>query len=137
MIVKTVLLYFFIHAINPVDAFAYTTNQLAANPAIIPIKSNESIPQGKMTFELYVAEFNGRLKNLPVEIEITGDQIIIFNTIDRPLSGGEIITKGIILKHITGVWILATTKEDANALEIGGCTSIPIIDFESKIIEWC
>ncbi|MBO3100282.1 hypothetical protein [Gelidibacter pelagius] len=53
------------------------------------------------------------------------------------MTGGEIIFDGLILKHKSGKWILADKKEEVNADEIGGCTEIPIIDFEKKLIEWC
>jgi hypothetical protein len=100
--------------------------------------TKDSIPQGKMTYELYFAEFDGRMGNLPVEIIITGTKIIVYNNEKNPLTGGKIIIEGILLKHKSGKWIIGETKTDQNAEEIGGCSGGPTpIDFETKIIEWC
>lgn len=40
-----------------------------------------------------------------------------------------------VLKHKSEKWILANRKEDMNTDEIGGCTEIPIIDFDKRLIE--
>ena len=34
-------------------------------------------------------------------------------------------------------WILSDNADDVNTDEIGGCTEIPIIEFDKKLIEWC
>ncbi|MGJ8594226.1 MAG: hypothetical protein ACSHXF_16875 [Aquaticitalea sp.] len=100
--------------------------------------STDTIPQGKMTYELYFAEFGGRMDNLPVEIQITGNKIIVYNNEKNPLTGGKILIEGILLKHKTGKWIIGETENDQNAEEIGGCSDGPTpIDFETNIIEWC
>ena len=100
--------------------------------------TKDSIPQGKMTYELYFAEFDGRMENLPVEIILTGNKIIVYNNEKNPLTGGKKIIEGILLKHKSGKWIIGETKTDQNAEEIGGCSGGPTpIDFETKIIEWC
>tara|TARA_R110000751_G_scaffold307242_1_gene427843 strand:+ start:57 stop:854 length:798 start_codon:yes stop_codon:yes gene_type:complete len=98
----------------------------------------ESIPQGKSTYGLYFAEFDGRMENLPVDIIINGNKIIVYNNKKNPLTGGEIIIEGILLKHKSGKWIIGETETDRNVEEIGGCSGGPTpIDFETKIIEWC
>jgi len=98
----------------------------------------DSIPQGKMTYELYFAEFDGRMENLSVDIIITENKIIVYNNEEKPLTGGKIILEGILLKHKSGKWIIGETETDRNAEEIGGCSGGPTpIDFETKIIEWC
>lgn len=99
----------------------------------------DSIPQGKMMYGLYFAEFEGRMENLTVEIVITGNKIIVYNNEKKPLTGGKIIIiEGILMKHRSGKWIIGETKTDQNVEEIGGCSGGPTpIDFETKIIEWC
>lgn len=98
----------------------------------------DSIPQGKMTYELYFAEFDGRLENLTVEILISGNKITVYNNVQNPLTGGKIIIEGVLLKHKSGKWIIGEAKTDQNAEEIGGCSGGPTpIDFKTKIIEWC
>tara|TARA_R100001369_G_scaffold78416_1_gene108052 strand:- start:87 stop:800 length:714 start_codon:yes stop_codon:yes gene_type:complete len=104
----------------------------------VKINIADSIPQGKMTYELYFAEFGGRMKNLSVEILITGNKITVYNNEKNPLTGGKIIIDGVLLKHKTGKWIIGETETDRNAEEIGGCSGGPTpIDFKTKIIEWC
>ncbi|MCX7552232.1 hypothetical protein [Xanthomarina sp. F2636L] len=122
------------------------TSEYNSNEQLISEKQNlkseliltDTIPQGKMTYELYFAEFGGRMENLPVEIQIDGNKIIVYNSEKNPLTGGKIIIQGILLKHKSGKWIIGETETDRNAEEIGGCSSGPTpIDFETKIIEWC
>ncbi len=97
----------------------------------------EIIPQGRMTYGLYFAEFGGRMQNLPVEIVISGNKITVYNNKENPLTGGEIITEGTLMKHTSGTWIIGKTEADRYAEEIGGCVGVIPIYFETKIIEWC
>ena len=97
----------------------------------------DGIPQGNFVYELYFAEFGGRMKNAECKVEITGNKIIVEQTENTNLTGGNEIFSGLILKHKSGKWILADDENDVNADEIGGCTEIPIIEFDKKLIEWC
>ena len=97
----------------------------------------EGIPQGNFIYELYFAEFSGRMANAECKVEINGNKIIVEQTENTNLTGGNEIFSGLILRHKSGKWILGENEEDKNAEEIGGCTEIPIIDFKTKIIEWC
>jgi hypothetical protein len=115
------------------DAFDFAEKQ-----SFQPELKTDSIPQGKMKYELYFSEFGGRMGNLPVEIVITGNKIIVYNNEENPLTGGRIIMQGVIMKHKSGRWIIGKTANDQNVEEIGGCTGGPTpIDFQTKIIEWC
>ena len=106
--------------------------------AEIPQNSlQDGIPQGNYIYELYFSEFGGRMKNAECKVEINGNKVIVEQTENTNLTGGNQIFSGLILKHKSGKWILAEKEEDVNANEIGGCTEIPIIDFNTKIIEWC
>lgn len=96
----------------------------------------QEIPQGTFIYELYLAEFGGRMKNSECKVIINGNRVTVEQT-KTNLTGGKIIFSGLILKHKNGKWILAKNEEDVNADEIGGCTEIPIIDFDKKLIEWC
>jgi hypothetical protein len=97
----------------------------------------DGIPQGNYIYELYFAEFGGRMKNAECKVEINGNKIIVEQTENTNLTGGTEIFNGLILKHKNGKWILADNEDDVNADEIGGCTEIPIIEFDKKLIEWC
>ena len=106
-------------------------------PDFIIIES-DTIPQGKMEFELYFAEWGGRMGNAPCEVIIEGKNITVQQTCETKLTGGKIIAKGILFKHKSGRWIIGEDPADVNAEEIGGCTGGPIpIDFNEKVIEWC
>jgi len=98
---------------------------------------NQEIPQGTFIYELYFAEFGGRMINSECKVTIDRNKITVEQTGNTNLSGGKEIFRGLILKHKTGKWILANNEDDVNAEEIGGCTEIPIIEFDKKIIEWC
>lgn len=103
----------------------------------IELAKKHNIPQGTFIYELYFAEFGGRMKNAECKIQVDGNKIIIEQTENTNLTGETEIFNGLILKHTSGKWILSENEEDKNAIEIGGCTEIPIIDFKTKIIEWC
>ena len=119
----------------PKDSLEMFGNYYSAE---IPQKNlQDGIPQGNFVYELYFAEFGGRMKNAECKIEIDGNKIIIEQNENTNLTGGNEIFNGLILKHKSGKWILGENEEDKNTDEIGGCTEIPIIDFKTKIIEWC
>jgi hypothetical protein len=78
------------------------------------------------------------MPNTPVEVEIKGNKIIVRKNEETSLSGGDIITQGVPIKHKSGRWIIAENESEMNAEEIGGCSGGPIpIDFDTMIIEWC
>lgn len=106
--------------------------------AEIPQNSlQDGIPQGNFIYELYFAEFGGRMKNAECKVEINGNKITVEQTENTNLTGENKIFSGLILKHKSGKWILAEDENAMNADEIGGCTEIPIIEFDNKLIEWC
>jgi len=100
-------------------------------------ENQKEIPQGKFKYEIYFAEFGGRMKNGTCNVEINQNHIVVTQDETTGLTGGKVIFDGMILKHKSGKWILAEKKENVNAVEIGGCTEIPIIYFDKKLIEWC
>jgi hypothetical protein len=123
-----------------VELAAYSTdvqnNVDTKNPDIDSDNWND-IPQGSFIYELYFAEFGGRISNSECLITIIGNEITVEQTESTNLKGDKIIFTGLIVKHKSGSWILSKTLNDRNAEEIGGCTDFPIIDFVKKIIEWC
>ena len=99
---------------------------------------SDTIPQGKLKFELYFAEWGGRMENATCEVIIKGKKITVQQTADTNLTGEKIIAEGTLMKHKSGKWIIGTDPDDINAEEIGGCSDGPIpIDLNKKIIEWC
>lgn len=103
----------------------------------ISLIKESNIPQGDFIYELYFTEFGGRLPNSECRVIIKGDRIIVEQTEKTNLTEGKEMFQGMILKHKSGKWILTNNKNDVSTDEIGGCTEIPIIDFDKKLIEWC
>lgn len=97
--------------------------------------TEQEIPQGIFKYELFFAEFGGRMENSECKVIIKGNTITIEQTEKTNLTGGKEIFSGLIIKHKRGQWILTERMEDADADEIGGCTEIPIIYFDKKLIE--
>lgn len=101
------------------------------------LQKNKTIPQGNFKYELYFAEFSGRMENSSCNVEIKDNKIKILQDESTNFSGGELIFKGVLVKHNSGAWILANEESDKNAERVGGCTAFPIIYFECNLIEWC
>ncbi len=98
----------------------------------------QEIPQGSFIYELYFAEFGGRMDNAKCRVIIEGKNITVEQIENSNLSGGKTIIQGTLMKHKSGKWIIGQNPEDKEAEEIGGCSDGPTpIDFETKIIEWC
>lgn len=99
---------------------------------------NNTPPQGEFEMELYFSEFGGRVDNHPVLVEIKGNDITVWNYAETPLGNEPIVFRGIIIKHKSGVWVMAHDESEKDAGEIGGCSDGPTpIDFKTGIIEWC
>ncbi|MCF1191991.1 carboxypeptidase-like regulatory domain-containing protein [Mangrovimonas sp. AS39] len=103
----------------------------------IELTKKSNIPQGTFIYELYFAEFGGRMPNVECKVRLKGNEITVEQTEGTNLTGGKEIFRGLILKHKSGKWILTNDENDVNVDEIGGCTEIPIIEFDKKLIEWC
>jgi len=102
------------------------------------LEVSKEIPQGSFFFELYFAEWGGRMGNTECLVIIEGIKITVEQTEKTNLTGGKVLVEGYLIKHNTGVWIIADSLDDKNAEEIGGCTGGPLpIDFKNKVIEWC
>ncbi len=100
-------------------------------------QESQEISQGTFKYEIYFAEFGGRMNNSTCDVEIEGNKIIVTQDGTTNLTGGDIIFEGLLIKHKSGVWILADDESEKDAEEVGGCTEIPVIYFEKKLIEWC
>ena len=119
-------------------AFSISAQTPKTNSSDFIVIESDTIPQGKLEFELYFAEWGGRMGNASCEVIIEGKNITVQQTADTNLTGEKIIAEGILMKHQSGKWIIGTEPDDINAEEIGGCSGGPIpIDLNKKIIEWC
>lgn len=104
---------------------------------LIPPPPFLEIPQGTFKYESYFAEFGGRMNNATCDVEIKGNKIKVLQDGSTNLTGGKVLFEGLLIKHKSGVWILAENESDKNAEEVGGCTEFTIIYFDSKLIEFC
>ncbi|NCT19104.1 MAG: hypothetical protein GW771_12825 [Flavobacteriia bacterium] len=100
-------------------------------------KEFDNIPQGAFHYEIYFAEFGVRMDNRTCVVKITGNRIKVYQDESKNLAGGNVLFDGFVIKHKSGVWILADNENNKNTYEVGGCTEFPVIDFENKLIELC
>jgi hypothetical protein len=98
-------------------------------------------PDGTYRFDVAFAEWEGKSMGEKVTVVIKGDSIKVVYEGDGNLTNakkGDVFSKGILLKHKTGVWIIGKSKSDAQVDEIGGCSGGPTtIDFKSRKYWMC
>ena len=101
----------------------------------------EMIPaDGEYRYAIAFAEWEGKTMGEKVTVVIKGDSITVIYEGDGALTAkkGEVLERGVILKHKSGEWIIAHNKEDEWVDEFGGCTGGPsIIDFKNKRFWLC
>jgi hypothetical protein len=101
----------------------------------LPKKVNEHPGDGKYRYDMAFAEYQGKTMGEKVTVIIKGDSIKIVYEGDGKLTAtkGTILDQGIIVKHKSGVWIIAKSKKDAELDVFGGCSGGPaVIDFIHK-----
>jgi hypothetical protein len=94
---------------------------------------------GVYTYDVAFAEWGGQTFGATVIVKIQGDSVfVIHNGGNITGKRGDIIEKGVLLRHKTGKWIIARKPEDADAEQVGRCSLGPVeIDFEMKRIWSC
>jgi hypothetical protein len=96
---------------------------------------------GRYTYTIAFAEWNGKSNGATCTIIIKGDSIKVIHNGTRNLTGkkGDLLDQGIIMRHKkTGKWIIAHKRNDVDAKEIGGCSDGPReIDFKRKRFWLC
>lgn len=97
---------------------------------------SQQLPSGKYIFKYCDFEYNSCAGTCKVVIK--GDSITVFATKELARSrtstkAGDVIAKGIILKHKSGKWIIGQSAKDSEAeLAITDEKVIPEIDFKKK-----
>ncbi len=94
---------------------------------------------GKYIYKFKDAEYQNNPISGTCIVEIKDNNITVYYKNGRP-SGkkGTIFAKGLLLKHKSGVWIIAKNKNDVNAEDVGGCSDGPIeINIKEKFIWFC
>jgi hypothetical protein len=96
--------------------------------------SSQKLKTGTYTFRFCDLEYNSCVGDCKVVIR--GDSITVYAT--KKLAAtrtftkeGDVIDRGIIIKHKTGKWIIGKTKKDVNAENLG-VEGPNIIDFTKK-----
>lgn len=90
---------------------------------------------GIYTYAVAFAEWGGKSNGTTCTVKIRGDSISVIHNGSKQLTGkkGNILDRGIIIKHKSGQWIIGHNLNDKNAEEVGGCTGGPnVIDFKRK-----
>lgn len=105
-------------------------------------KQSDTIPSdGTYRFDVAFAEWEGKSMGEKVTVVIKGDSIKVVYEGDGNLTNakkGDVFSKGILVKHKTGVWIIGKSKSDAQVDEIGGCSGGPtIVDFKGRMYWMC
>lgn len=121
-------------------AFFLLPNEVTCTtiPSQETVVQSSEIPQGKMEYELYYSEWDGRMPNTSIDVIIKGNHITVLKNEKTNLTGDQLIIEGTLMKHVSGVWIITDQPSDKDAEEIGGCTGGPIpINFKTKVLEWC
>jgi hypothetical protein len=76
-----------------------------------------------------------------VTVVVKGDSIKVVYEGDGNLTNAQkvdVFSKGLLLKHRTGVWIIGKSKSDAQLDEIGGCSGgATTVDFKCRKYWMC
>ncbi|MEL6561572.1 MAG: hypothetical protein AAFQ94_25510 [Bacteroidota bacterium] len=93
--------------------------------------ASEIPASGEYVYDVAFAEYQGASMGKTVKVIIDGHKVqVIFD--------GNEVDNGQLMKHKTGVWIIAINESDKELDEVGGCTDGPsIIDFANKKYWMC
>jgi len=102
--------------------------------AISKVSLSQFPKSGTYIYKFCDSEYNSCISTCKVVIK--GDSIIIYATKELAenrtfTKEGDIIDNGVILKHMSGKWIVGKSKKDINATGIG-VEGPSIIDFKKK-----
>ena len=95
---------------------------------------------GVYTYTIRWDEFDGKDLGNTCTVVVYGDSIKVVHNGKPNLTGkkGDVLVQGVILRHKSGKWIIAQSRKDINATEIGACGGGPIvIDFKRKVVWLC
>ncbi len=105
-----------------------------------PVLAKAEKPKdGTYTYAVAFEEWKGRSLGASCTVIIRGDSIEVQHN-GSNLTGrkGDVLFRGLLLKHRTGRWIIGRSAADRNAKEIGGCTNGPlVIDLKRKRLWLC
>ena len=95
---------------------------------------------GVYTYTIRWHEFDGEDLGNTCTVVVYGDSIKVVHNGKPNLTGkkGDVLVQGVVLRHQSGKWIIAQSRKDINAPEIGACGGGPIvIDFKRKVVWLC
>jgi hypothetical protein len=105
---------------------------IAAYESKLPIKS------GTYTFSHKFAE-HPNMGSVPLTVKIRGKRVTVINETESSVFPKGVLAKGKLRWHAgSKKWIIATSKEDLTAPEVGGCSDGPDeIDLVQRIYWTC
>jgi hypothetical protein len=95
---------------------------------------------GTYSYKVTYAEWQEKSLGSTCTVLIKGDSITVMHDGNKYMTGnkGDILDRGVILKHKSGKWIIGHDPKDKDAKEVGGCGDGPTeIDFKRKIFRSC
>ena len=102
---------------------------------------SQNLTDGKYKFTLAFSEHASRDTDATCDVLIKGNTVTVIHDGNEHITGkkGEIIYKGILLKHEkSGKWVVSESISDLTEKEIGACAGGPhIIDLKNKIFWSC
>lgn len=118
-------------ALAIVTVFAGAAALGAATPAF-------PLPSGQYHFRVADAEFDGRI-SWPALVTIKGTHIkVVVTGCNSAFGCNAVYAEGEIYWHKSGQWIIASSQEDIDADDVGGCSGGPtVVDPEKKIVWHC
>jgi len=99
---------------------------------------DDSLEWKEESFTIAFAEYQGQSMGKTCMVKLKGDSVIVMN--DGTLAGkkGDVMAKGVLMKHKSGRMIIGNDRSDVNLDEVGGCTDGPrVIEIEKKIMWIC
>lgn len=103
--------------------------------AVLPSGHNDIPPSGRYKMDVAFDEWQGKSMGVEVAVIIKGTAIQVVYEGVGSLSltePGDVIDEGQIMKHKSGVWIIATSVSDTELDDVGGCSGGPaIVDFKN------
>jgi len=111
---------------------------LVASAAIATPQPIFPFSSGEYEFKLIDAEYEQEVA-YPAHVTIEGTHIkVVVISSGGPFHRGQLIADGTIWWHQSGQWIVASSPEDFDAEEVGGCSGGPFtIDVQRRAIWFC
>lgn len=93
---------------------------------------SQKLNDGKYIFKFFDEEYGKATGTCEVEIKM--DSIFVYAKDGCHIKNGELLAKGILIKHKSGKWIIGKNQKDKDAKKIGVYNNeLFIVDIKKKI----